>query len=75
MTSPGPARYTPLPGENSDAKEQRVIAVFGDHADRFDTIKQALAVLTVQLRSVNDKIDAHECSPLWTQTSPPTTKH
>ena len=37
-----------------------MIAVFGDHADRLDTIKQALAVLTVQLRSVNDKIDAHE---------------
>ena len=60
MSSPGPARYAPLPGETSDDKEQRVITVFGEHADRLTTIGQALAVLTVQLRSVNDKIDAHE---------------
>ena len=37
-----------------------MIAVFDEHADRLATVKQALAVLTVQLRSVNDKIDAHE---------------
>ena len=37
-----------------------MITVFGEHADRLVTIGQALAVLTVQLRSVNDKIDAHE---------------
>ena len=60
MTSPGPARYTPQQGETSETKEQRVITVFGEHADRLVTIGQALAVLTVQLRSVNDKIDAHE---------------